>query len=94
MSINSDPDVHEVMDMVLGDYISVYIGSLEDQMMEGEITPEEQLNRYIQFSKGCRKICAIFGLDADVYDVDHRLASVLLCDHYKEGQIDGIKNNC
>ena len=82
------------MNMVLGDYISVYVESLEDQMIEGEITPKEQTNRYIRFSKGCRKICIAYGLDADVYDVDHRLASVLLCDHYKEGQIDGIENNC
>jgi hypothetical protein len=95
VSINlPDPDVSEVMEMVLGDYIAVFVEVLEDQMKDSEITPREQMNCFVRFSRGCRKICTAFGLDADVYDVDHRLASKLLCDHHEEGQIDGIKNNC
>jgi hypothetical protein len=96
MTINSsDPDVAEVMDMVLGDYFEVLVEVLEDQMKDGVITPIEQMNRYVRFSRGCRKICKGFGIDADVYDVDHHLASELMCDHYKEGeQNDGVENNC
>lgn len=95
MSINSaDPNVSEVMDMVLGDYLEVYRSGLEDQMECGDITPEEQLKRFIRFSKGCRKICETFGLDADVFDVDNLLASEFLCNHFKEGESDGFKNNC
>ena len=89
-----DPDVHEVMGMVLGEYIAVFTDILEDQMVSGVITPKEQITLLIRFSKGCRKICIAFGLDTDVYDVDHHLASEFLCKHYEEDRIDGIENNC
>lgn len=90
-----DPDVSEVMEMFLGDYLAIYVACLEDQMKDGEITPEEQMNHFVRFSRGCRKICKEFGIDADAYDVDHLLASELMCDHYKEGeQSAGIENNC
>ena len=94
MSINSDSDVMEVMEMVLGDYLAVYTEGLEDQLSDGDITPEEQLTRSIQFSRGCRKICKAFGLDIEVLDVDHLVASETMCDLIKEDALVGLKDQC
>lgn len=93
-NVTPDNDVKEVMDMVLGDYLAVFVESLEDQMKDGDITPEEQMSRFIRFSKGCRKICTTFGLDAENLDVDILLASELLCDYYKEDPNVGGKDSC
>jgi hypothetical protein len=92
--MNPDNDVHEVMDMILGDYLHVYREGLEDQMQEGDISPNEQMLRFIRFSAGCRKICEIFGLDADTLDVDKLLAAKHLCDAFKGVIDDGRKDSC
>jgi|WetSurMetagenome_2_1015567.scaffolds.fasta_scaffold14513_6 hypothetical protein len=90
-----DDDVYKVMEMVLGDYLFVYLEGLEDQMLNGDITPEEQLNRSISFSSGCKKICEAFGLKADVLDVDKLLAADYLCDYFAKEDVDaGRKDSC
>jgi len=91
-----DPDVKAVMVEVLGDYLAVYFESLENLQEQGAITTQSQMARHIQFSKGCRKICKEFGLDADKLDIDNFLASEFLCDIFKvEGVLSaGPESDC
>lgn len=67
--------VRHTLDMLIGDYLSVYLDGLREQIDNGDKSVEEAHAESYQMFDGIHVICKEFGIDVRELDIDHLMSS-------------------